>query len=294
VNGDNADWTLPREVCDGMDDDGDGIVDLGCGWFGGQTLAGHEEWSRIPRPPSCIVLYLGPDRSCYPQPAAYRAGIGAGATTLDCRIALVPEEPNVDCPDLPDYYEGGYTPIEQEEEEFAPFPPGVEFCNADDDDGDLEIDEGCRDTDLDGVADVIDSCPRTPNADQLDADGDGVGDACASPAEPGDLQVQDGPNGRFVSWKPLGGDVRRVRVYRENLADGSLTHLGDTASSGFTDVEADPEESVRYRIVPLDPLGSEAIESTATVPAPEPAAALLGAAGCAALTALVRRRRRGA
>jgi hypothetical protein len=290
VNGDNADWTLPREVCNGVDDDGDGAVDLGCGWFGGQTLRGVEEWSRIPRPPNCIALYLGPDRSCYPQPAAYRAGIGVGGTALDCRVRALPAEPDVDCPSLPNYFAAPYSPIEQPEEEFAPMPPGVEFCNADDDDGDGAIDEGCRDTDGDGVSDVIDSCPRTSNADQLDADGDGVGDACASPAQPGNLLAQDGPNGRVISWKPLGGDVAGVRVYRESLVDGSLTHLGETQSSSFTDTSADPNEPVRYRVVPLDPLGAEAIESTATIPAPEPAAVALAAVGVAALSALTRRR----
>jgi hypothetical protein len=37
------------------------------------------------------------------------------------------------------------------------------------------------DGDGDGVPDSIDDCPTVPNPDQSDADGDGVGDACASP-----------------------------------------------------------------------------------------------------------------
>jgi len=34
------------------------------------------------------------------------------------------------------------------------------------------------DTDLDGIADVDDNCINTPNPNQLDMDGDGVGDLC--------------------------------------------------------------------------------------------------------------------
>lgn len=35
------------------------------------------------------------------------------------------------------------------------------------------------DTDGDGVADPADNCPLTANADQADANGDGLGDACS-------------------------------------------------------------------------------------------------------------------
>lgn len=35
-----------------------------------------------------------------------------------------------------------------------------------------------EDTDQDGIPDAEDNCPATPNADQLDADGDSAGDAC--------------------------------------------------------------------------------------------------------------------
>lgn len=39
------------------------------------------------------------------------------------------------------------------------------------------------DTDADGVPDGLDSCPTTPDPDQKDADGDGMGDACGPGAE---------------------------------------------------------------------------------------------------------------
>jgi hypothetical protein len=37
------------------------------------------------------------------------------------------------------------------------------------------------DVDGDGVADAVDNCPSTPNANQADTDGDGIGDACDAP-----------------------------------------------------------------------------------------------------------------
>jgi thrombospondin 2/3/4/5 len=35
-----------------------------------------------------------------------------------------------------------------------------------------------KDRDLDGIQDNRDNCPDVPNADQVDTDGDGLGDAC--------------------------------------------------------------------------------------------------------------------
>jgi hypothetical protein len=39
-----------------------------------------------------------------------------------------------------------------------------------------------NDTDNDGILDNVDNCPLTPNPDQLDSDGNGIGDACQAGA----------------------------------------------------------------------------------------------------------------
>lgn len=82
----------------------------------------------------------------------------------------------------------------------------IEGTPADDDDDDndgiLDVDDNCpltsnadqlntdgdamgdvcdEDDDDDGILDVNDNCPLTPNADQADTDGDGIGDVCEDP-----------------------------------------------------------------------------------------------------------------
>src|SRR5215470_776083 len=55
------------------------------------------------------------------------------------------------------------------------------------DDNGNNIDNGevvIKDQDGDGVADDVDNCVTTANADQADADHDGVGDACDPPLGP--------------------------------------------------------------------------------------------------------------
>ena len=55
----------------------------------------------------------------------------------------------------------------------------VDTANADQADADGNgIGDACQDTDGDGVLDIDDNCVNTANADQADADGNGVGDVC--------------------------------------------------------------------------------------------------------------------
>ncbi|MDP3742111.1 MAG: thrombospondin type 3 repeat-containing protein [Candidatus Micrarchaeota archaeon] len=55
-----------------------------------------------------------------------------------------------------------------------------EACDGVDNNGNRNIDEGCSDSDNDGVVDDLDNCPELTNADQRDSNNDFVGDACAS------------------------------------------------------------------------------------------------------------------
>ncbi len=62
-------------------------------------------------------------------------------------------------------------------------------------DGDAMGDVCDTDDDGDGILDVDDNCPLTPNADQADSDGDGIGDVCEDPNDPdGDEIVNTNDN----------------------------------------------------------------------------------------------------
>lgn len=119
---------------------------------------------------------------------------------------------------IPDTDADGYKVTQGDCNDFdTTINPGAdELCDELDNDCDGEIDEGCIDSDGDGILDIDDNCPNVSNADQIDSDGDGVGNICDNTT-----------NTCFpVSTDPILSMVRLINEYR--------------VSEGLTSLAIDP------------------------------------------------------
>ncbi len=269
VNGNQGRGVLPlpsaTEICgDGIDTNGDGVSDArDCWWQVADTanpLIGRADWGSLPRPAACILPY-SESRECYPQPAAYRSEMAADM--LDCRPA---GDPVADCA-VPvggrQASRGGTTSQEAVELDYLPPVPGSEACDGHDNDADLIIDEGCRDTDNDGISDAIDNCPTVANTSQSDVDADGLGDACDALAlGPLVISVQ-GDIALDISWDALPGALG-YNVYKstdggEFSYQSSAAAYPSTGSAFWLDVPPLPGQLLnwRYRVYPVDANGVE-------------------------------------
>lgn len=255
LNGEGGDFTIPGEACDGDDNNDNGTTDEGCRWRNGEELRGPSDWDRIPSPPSCHVLTRG---NCSAQQRSYVSEISgiacdAGAARRSCDDQITSLGP----------------PQIEESQRFDPVLPNVESCNGFDDDGDRQVDEGCRDGDRDGISDAFDNCPQTQNPDQADRDRDYVGDACQRPAAVADVSIRYDQAGVTLEWATQ-SDVRGFNVYRSREG-GVVAFVSDddrypsTRDSQFLDKALTGQPGrYRYTLRALNLLGVEGPETVAT------------------------------
>jgi hypothetical protein len=121
-----------------------------------------------------------------------------------------------------------------------------------------------RDYDADGIADIKDNCPATPNLDQNDVDADGIGSVC-DPVQGVTAIFLDGPPGEIVAAgrQPTFGPASGIRASRNAAGGVSL------AVSDFTFAFAGPQDR---------PFGVGVFEARERFPSQAPDAAALSVA----------------
>lgn len=267
INGNNGSGSIPLpprdEICgNGIDDGAPNGVDEGCGaWTADLTLRAHADWGSIPSTPRCRIVYDDRRGSmCYPQIEEYRNAIPGDLP--DCRPS---GDPTTLCPWNPSSTDGSGLgpPIPEGEGDYLPPPPGLEACNMVDDDGDGEIDEGCRDTDGDGISDGIDNCPETPNADQADHDKNQLGDVCEIPPSVEQLAYSIDPNNTIIlTWKHPRKDIIGFNVYRESTGTPTPAFMGgdvfpSTENLTLSDLSTGENGNIIYTVYPVNLNGIE-------------------------------------
>jgi hypothetical protein len=141
----------------------------------------------------------------------------------------------------------------------GPSLPNLETCDGYDNDGDLEIDEGCLERDGDGVSDAIDNCPLTPNPDQADTDLSGLGDACESPSIVG-LAVQRQGADVLLQWSATTTDLAGFVVYRRCGGEDTPAYQGADYPTTLVSSFVDPgvgQQVCAYTLAAVNLLGIE-------------------------------------
>lgn len=258
---------------------GDGAED----WYGdgaaNETLTSRDDWAGLPYGPGsgCWIVRDGSELIRRVMPDAYRAAIGRN----DCRIgattdmamggfageaSLLPEQrPAAGAPARAAQQVYPPDPHDHDTQVLLPVLPNLEQCNGVNDDGDDQIDEGCLDTDSDGIANAIDSCPQTPNPDQADANGNYLGDACERPTLTS-LTLTPAPGNNALTWSGTTADVLGYNVYRQCEGEDTPALLGEsfptTTAQTYSDTTASTTKC-QYRVRVLNRDGVETDERVA-------------------------------
>lgn len=265
---------------------GDGVEDaFGNGTL--ETLTSPDDWIGLPYGPGS-GCWIARDTSAAIRsvmPDAYRAAIGGSdcrlASATDMGMSLFTSEASLlpaqraaagaparvaahgDHGSANDVYPPG--PHEHDNQVALPALPNLEQCNGVNDDGDDQIDEGCLDTDSDGIADAMDSCPQTSNPDQADANANGLGDACERPTL-ASLTLTPAPGNNALAWSGATADVLGYNVYRQCEGEDTPALLGDasptTAAQTYSDTAAGTTKC-QYRVRVLNRDGIETDERIA-------------------------------
>lgn len=273
-----VDWNCNGSIQSGtvsQNINGDGMENpFGNG--GLENLTSPDDWRGLPYGPGsgCWIVRDGSEAIRRVMPDAYRNAIGRS----DCRIAPATDmgmsASTAEASLLPAQHSaagaptraaahpghGGHAfttdsvyppdPHEHDNEVLLPPLPNMEQCNGVNDDGDDQIDEGCLDTDGDGIADAMDSCPQTPNPDQADANANFLGDACERPTLTS-LTLTPAPGNNALDWSGTTADVLGYNVYRQCEGEDSPALLGEafptTTAQSYTDTTAGAAKC-QYRV----------------------------------------------
>jgi len=199
-------------------------------WDTGEILTAPADWDFVPAGSKCHILWKK-NSGWRPSDKEYRDKIDG--------VYCEKKDESVNQFEILE--EDLYEPHEEIDEEFILADlPNLEMCDGIDNDGDGTVDEGCLDTDADGVIDTIDNCPRTVNADQRDIDNDHLGDACQFP-QISNIRLTSLTKGSIsLSWKVTTTDILGFNVYGKNYHDETPTFLGNsypsTKITSFTDM----------------------------------------------------------
>ena len=104
----------------------------------------------------------------------------------------------------------------------------------------ITVNDGAtNDRDNDTIADSVDNCPSVANENQLDSDGDGIGDVCDERNTEDDFTFEDGS---IAGWdvfdnNPSGATV--TNVYDNDLGSNVITLNGAGTTNGYRFRNAD-------------------------------------------------------